>query len=310
MKVFHVIAAALAVTLATGTATATEATDSTKVSTVVTNNGKNSTVTLTTSLPKNKKKSSSKRHVQTDSVIPKANDSIIAFSYTASFPNDTINEEDEAQTVIPLQGNANSLSSNAIIEHLFNHAFKILGKVLLLIGGFIALPILLILLIIYLTRRYSKKVIISNANAPSDNPNRVIPQNVTPIACENNICKFQGLLFDETTIISGIKYSMIGLGILIATLFIHGASFFIWVAIVLFFIGLGKILIALLPNLKYRAINVMSNTPEAPNTNAQATAPGTDEQEAPSAEKQPEVTKRKEKSEDYMPSFSSEDKEN
>jgi hypothetical protein len=303
MKRFSFMAATLTAGLLLGTGGLSAAQDSTKTTVPAT---KAQTKTKTV-----KKKTASATITVT--AIDTADAGIIAFSDTSDFAeHDTL-----ASTTISL----NHPTSIPLDTESFD---KIRGMMESMIEGvvffgiiFLLLLFLPILLLIYLIYRSRKKGQQAQA-APNPQPRYVnnpagsasatdgtgaSPETGIPPVCPPQALTstspsfFNGLIFDQTIMTSGIKYATSGAGLVIASLAIHYSRFFIWCGIICFFVGVGKILISLLPTLQKKC-----NAQAQPQTTAAKPAAPEEKKEKSTAETPTDVpTPHEEKAEDYMP---------
>lgn len=230
---------------------------------------------------------------------------VIAFSDTSDCAADTVyvGTPSTATTISLIDKDTLDETDNIlrqtdnILRHFIRFGTKAAVTVLIL---FLFLFVLL-LLFIYLIYTIRKSLRQTGTTAPQQT---VQPQNTrnetftgssvrteyTSPESSGNSPRFRGYLFDEAIMISGIKYTSVGLGIFMASLYTHAARFFVWASIIILFIGLGKMAIAWLPNLKPRE----TDQPQPAEVPAQEKP--TEQETAPSATRQPENP------ENYMPS--------
>ncbi len=188
---------------------------------------------------------------------------IIAFSDTSDWAADTM------YVGAPSTTTAISLIDRDALDEADNllHYFIRFGtKAAVTVFIFLLFLIALLLLFIYLiytirkSLRQTGTAIPQQTVQPQETRNKpstgssVKREYMSP-ASYGNSPRFRGYLFDEAIMISGIKYTSVGLGICLASLYTHAGSFFVWISIIILFIGLGKVTIAWLPNLKSKETN-------------------------------------------------------
>ena len=223
---------------------------------------------------------------------------IIAFSDTSDYVADTVClGAPSTATTISLTDKDTWDETDNIMQHVMHFGIKAAIIVLIII-----LPLfVLLLLFIYLIYKTRKSLRQKDTATPRQT---VQPQETrnepstrssakrqyTSPEYPGNSSRFRGYLFDEAIMISGIKYTSVGLGIYMASLHTHADRFFVWISIIILFIGLGKVTIAWLPNLKQKETDQPQPT-EAPTQEKPA------EQETDSSD-----TRQPENPENYMPS--------
>lgn len=295
------MAAALTAGLLLGTGELSAAQDSTKT-TVPATQAQTRTKTV-------KKKTASATIAVT--ATDTADAGIIAFSDTSDFAeHDTL-----ASTTISL----NHPTSIPLDTESFD---KIRGMMESMIEGVVFfsiifllllfLPILLLIYLIYRTRKKGQQTQADPTpqpryvNAPAGStpatggsgtsPETGIPPVCPPQTLTSTSPSFlNGLIFDQTIMASGIKYATSGAGLFIASLATHHSGFFVWCGIICFFVGVGKILISLLPTLQQKC----NAQPQA--TATKPAAPEEKKEESTAETPTDVPTPHEEKAEDYMP---------
>ncbi|MBP3471467.1 MAG: hypothetical protein J6K41_04435 [Paraprevotella sp.] len=298
MKRFSFMAAALTAGLLLGTGELSAAQDSTKTTVPAT---KAQTKTKTV-----KKKTASATITVT--AIDTADAGIIAFSDTSDFAeHDTL-----ASTTISLNQPASIPLDTEKMSDMLDSYLEGAVFIILVFLSLLLLPILLLVYLIYRTRKKGQQTQAATAPQPryvntpagstpvtggsGTSPETGIPPVCPPQTLTSTSPSFlNGLIFDQTIMASGIKYATSGAGLFIASLAIHYSRFFIWCGIICFFVGVGKILISLLPTLQQKC----NAQPQA--TVTKPAAPEEKKEESTAEAPTDVPTPHEEKAEDYMP---------
>lgn len=294
------MAAALTAGLLLGTGGLSVAQDSTKTTVPAT---KAQTKTKTV-----KKKTASATITVT--AIDTADAGIIAFSDTSDFAeHDTL-----ASTTISLNHPASIPLDTKKMSDMLDSYLEGAVFIIIVCLSLLLLPIFILVYLIYRTRKKGQQAQATPApqpcytnypmnGAPATGGTGASPETGIPPVCPPQTLTstspsfLNGLIFDQTIMASGIKYATSGAGLFIASLAIHYSRFFIWCGIICFFVGVGKILISLLPTLQKKC-----NTQAQPQTTAAKPAAPEEKKEESTAETPTDVpTPHEEKAEDYMP---------
>lgn len=294
------MAAALTAGLLLGTGGLSVAQDSTKTTVPAT---KAQTKTKTV-----KKKTASATITVT--AIDTADAGIIAFSDTSDFAeHDTL-----ASTTISLNHPASIPLDTKKMSDMLDSYLEGAVFIIIVCLSLLLLPIFILVYLIYRTRKKGQQAQATPApqpcytnypmnGAPATGGTGASPETGIPPVCPPQTLTstspsfLNGLIFDQTIMASGIKYATSGAGLVIASLAIHYSRFFIWCGIICFFVGVGKILISLLPTLQKKC-----NAQAQPQTTAAKPAAPEEKKEKSTAETPTDVpTPHEEKAEDYMP---------